>query len=51
MSKESTKDPTKDPQFQKVVQTFLTTKPQPHKAAGKAKKKERPRPKDAGKAN
>jgi hypothetical protein len=24
-------DPTKDPEFQKVVQTFLHTKPQPHK--------------------
>jgi hypothetical protein len=28
-------DPTKDPEFQKVVQTFLRTKPQPHKAANK----------------
>jgi hypothetical protein len=24
-------DPTKDPEFQKVVQTFLHTKPKPHK--------------------
>jgi hypothetical protein len=24
-------DPTKDPEFQKVVQTFLHTKPQPQK--------------------
>jgi hypothetical protein len=24
-------DPTKDPEFQKVVQTFLHTKPQQHK--------------------
>jgi hypothetical protein len=28
-----TPDPTKDPEFQKVVQTFLHTKPQPHKPA------------------
>jgi hypothetical protein len=37
-------DPTKDPEFQKVVQTFLHTKPQPHvpkkkKAAKKIAKK------------
>jgi hypothetical protein len=31
-------DPTKDPEFQKVVQTFLHTKPQPHKAIGKRKR-------------
>jgi len=30
-------DPTKDPNFQKVVQTFLHTKPQPHKPLGKRK--------------
>jgi hypothetical protein len=24
-------DPTKDPEFQKMVQAFLHTKPQPHK--------------------
>jgi hypothetical protein len=35
-------DPTKDPEFQMVVQTFLHTKPQPHepkkkKAAKKAR--------------
>jgi hypothetical protein len=30
-------DLTKDPEFQKVVQTFLHTKPQPHKSK-KAKK-------------
>jgi hypothetical protein len=29
MAKET--DPTKDPEFQKVLQTFLHTKPQPHK--------------------
>ncbi|HEY5064622.1 MAG TPA: hypothetical protein VIJ04_07395 [Xanthobacteraceae bacterium] len=33
-------DPTKDPEFQKVVQSFLTTKPAPHKAKRpKAKRK------------
>jgi hypothetical protein len=34
-------DPTKAPEFQKVVQTFLQTKPQPHKksAARPAAKK------------
>jgi len=31
-------DPTKDPEFQKVVQTFLHTKPQPHKPSGKRPK-------------
>jgi hypothetical protein len=32
-------DPTKDPEFQKVVQAFLRTKPQPHKPKKKAAKK------------
>jgi hypothetical protein len=32
-------DPTKDPEFQKVVQTFLHTKPQPHQPKKKAAKK------------
>jgi hypothetical protein len=32
-------DPTKDPEFQKVVQAFLHTKPQPHKKASAKKKK------------
>jgi len=32
-------DPTKDPEFQKVVQAFLHTKPQPHKALKKRKAK------------
>jgi hypothetical protein len=32
-------DPTKAPGFQKVVQTFLHTKPTPHKAPKKAKPK------------
>jgi hypothetical protein len=32
-------DPTKDPEFQKVVQTFLHTKPKPHKPKKKAAKK------------
>lgn len=31
-------DPTKDPAFQKVVQAFLHTKPQPHKPKKKAAK-------------
>jgi hypothetical protein len=35
-----TKDPTKDPEFQKVVQTFLHTKPQPRKDKKAAKKTE-----------
>jgi hypothetical protein len=30
-------DPTKDPEFQKVVQAFLHTKPKPHKPLGKRK--------------
>jgi hypothetical protein len=30
-------DPTKDPEFQKVVQTFLRTPPKPHKPAPKKK--------------
>jgi hypothetical protein len=30
-------DPTKDPEFQKVVQGFLRTKPKPHKPAKKQK--------------
>jgi hypothetical protein len=44
MAKDS--DPTKDPEFQKVVQTFLRTPPKPHapkagerKAARKGKRK------------
>jgi hypothetical protein len=28
-------DPMQDPEFQKVVQTFLHTKPQPHRPAKK----------------
>ena len=32
-----TTDPTKDPEFQKVVQAFLRTKPKPHKPLGKRK--------------
>jgi hypothetical protein len=34
-------DPTKDPEFQKVVQTFLHTKPQPQKSKKKPAKKRR----------
>jgi hypothetical protein len=33
------KDPTKDPEFQRVVQTFLHTKPQPHKPTAKVTRK------------
>jgi hypothetical protein len=32
-------DPTKDPKFQQVVQTFLRTPPQPHKPVKKAQAK------------
>jgi hypothetical protein len=32
-------DPTKDPEFQKVVQAFLHTKPKPHKPLGKRRKR------------
>jgi hypothetical protein len=32
-------DPTKDPEFQKVVRAFLQTKPKPHKPLGKRKKR------------
>jgi hypothetical protein len=34
-------DPTKKPEFQKVVQTFLHTKPKPHKPLGKRKRRKR----------
>lgn len=40
-------DPTKDPEFQKVVQTFLHTKPQPH--VPKKKKTAKKTPKKASK--
>jgi hypothetical protein len=36
-------DPTKDPTFQKVVQTFLHTKPQPHKLRIKKSKLTKPK--------
>jgi hypothetical protein len=36
-------DPTKDPEFQKVVRHFLTTPPKPHKPLGKKIKKRRAR--------
>jgi len=31
-------DPTKDPEFQKIVRHFLTTPPRPHNPLGKKKK-------------
>jgi hypothetical protein len=34
-------DPTKDPEFQKVVQHLLNTPHQPHKSAGKKAKSKR----------
>jgi hypothetical protein len=34
-------DPTKDPEFQKVVHGFLTTKPMPHKQQKKPKSAKR----------
>jgi len=37
-------DPTKDPEFQKVVQAFLHTKPTPHKPKKKAVKKSPKKP-------
>jgi hypothetical protein len=42
-----TPDPTKDPEFQKVVQTFLHTKPKPHAPKGKRKKESRAKRKKA----
>jgi hypothetical protein len=36
-------DPTKDPEFQKVVRHFLTTPPKPHKPLGTKAKKPRTR--------
>jgi hypothetical protein len=39
-------DPTKDPEFQKVVQTFLHTKPQPHKPKKKKAAKKRTKQED-----
>jgi hypothetical protein len=38
-------DPTKDPEFQKVVRHFLTTPPQPHKPLGKLPKTKKTRKK------
>jgi hypothetical protein len=40
-----TSDPTKDLEFQRVVQNFLHTKPQPHKPSAKRKVKKKPLPK------
>jgi hypothetical protein len=34
-------DPTKDPEFQKVVQGFLRTRPKPHKVKPKKRPKSR----------
>jgi hypothetical protein len=36
-------DPTKDPEFQRVVQHFLNTPPKPHKPADKRKRPKRKR--------
>jgi hypothetical protein len=41
-------DPTKDPEFQRVVQTFLHTKPQLHQPKKKAGKKTAKRKAKAG---
>jgi hypothetical protein len=35
-------DPTKDPEFQKVVRHFLTTPPKPHKHLAKKKPRTKP---------
>jgi hypothetical protein len=43
MSAMAKSDPTKDPEFQKVVRHFLTTPPKPHKPLGKKAKKPRKR--------
>jgi hypothetical protein len=39
MTKKSS-DPTKDPEFQKVVQGFLRTKPKPHKTKSNKRKRQ-----------
>jgi len=39
-------DPTKNPEFQKVVRHFLTTPPKPHKPIGKKKKARRKKKQD-----
>jgi hypothetical protein len=44
------RDPTKDPEFRKVVQTFLRTPPKPHKPVKiKARKRRTPEGKKASK--
>jgi hypothetical protein len=40
-------DPTKESEFQKVVQTFLHTKPKPHKPLGKRKRARKAKSKKA----
>jgi hypothetical protein len=37
----TTSDPTKDPEFQKVVRHFLTTPPKPHNRKAKKRRKVR----------
>jgi hypothetical protein len=44
-------DPTKDPEFQKVVRHFLTNPPKPHKSLGKKKRKTKKKTADQGNNN
>jgi len=55
MAKAPENDPTKDPEFQKVVRHFLTTPPKPHKSIGgkqeakhKLARKSKPKPRGQG---
>jgi hypothetical protein len=42
-------DPTKDPEFQKVIRHFVTTPPTPHKGNSPSKAKSRPQKKGRAK--